>query len=55
MDDLNVLRGVAGSIDEGSTGVPNSLVKDGDLLGTIHSMIKHQGGHCPCFQNQGTR
>ena len=43
MDDLNVLRGVAGSIDEGSTGLPNSLVKDGDLLGTIHSMFKHQG------------
>ena len=43
IDNLNVLRGVAALLSERVTGTPLSLVKDGDLLATIHSMLCLRG------------
>ena len=43
IDNLNVLRGVAKVIYSGTTGTPLSLVKDGDLLAVIHSMLSLRG------------
>ena len=43
IDNLNVLRGVAASLSQGVPRTPLSLVKDGDLLATIHSMLSLRG------------
>ena len=43
IDHLDVLRGVAKLIDQGITGTPLLLVKGGDLLGAIHSMLCLRG------------
>ena len=43
IDNLNVLREVAELLSQGVTGTPLPLVKDGDLLATIHSMLYLRG------------
>ena len=43
IDNLNVLRGVAASLSQQVPQSPLSLVKDGDLLATIHSMLCLRG------------
>ena len=43
IDNLNVLRGVAALLSQGVTRTPLPLVKDGDLLATIHSMLCLRG------------
>ena len=43
IDNFNVLRGVAALLSQGVTRTPLSLVKDGDLLATIHSMLCLRG------------
>ena len=43
IDNLNVLRGVAALLSQGETRTPLPLVKDGDLLATIHSMLCLRG------------
>ena len=40
---LNVLRGVAALLSQGVTRTPLTLVKDGDLLATIISMLCLRG------------
>ena len=43
INNSNVLRGVAKLLSQGVTGTPLPLVKDGDLLATIHSMLCLRG------------
>ena len=43
IDNLNVLRGVSSLLSQRETGTPLHLVKDGDLLATIHSMLCLRG------------
>ena len=43
IDNLNVLRGVAKLLSQGVTGTPLPLVKEGDLLATIHTMLCLRG------------
>ena len=40
---MNVLRGVAKLVDQLITGTPLLLVKDGDLLATVNSMLRLRG------------
>ena len=43
IDKLNVLRGVAVLLSQVVPRTPLSLVKDGDLLATVHSMLCLRG------------
>ena len=43
IDNLNVLQGVASSLSRNVPRSPLPLVKDGDLLATIHSMLSLRG------------
>ena len=43
IDNMNVLRGVAALLSQGVPRTPLPLVKDGDLLATIHSMLFLRG------------
>ena len=43
IDNLNVLRGVAALLSHGVPRSPLPLLKDGDLLATIHSMLSLRG------------
>ena len=43
IDNLNVLRGVAALLSQEVTRTPLPLVKDGDLLATIRSMLCLRG------------
>ena len=43
IDNMNVLRGVAALLSHGVPRSPLPLMKDGDLLTTIHSMLNLHG------------
>ena len=54
IDNLYVLRGVAALHSQGVTRTPLHLVKDGDLLATIHSMLCFRGmDKGSCYSSHG--